>query len=127
MRTEKRIGGTLTEEDQVKLKRAIRETILPEFIHLVGEVRVMWVADRAGIWVEMAGEDAFFGLTMDAAMMTAWECDWLFLSKHPPMLDDDWTWFDDRLLHGESWKEKVVPMKREESRERVATNYCPGE
>ena len=113
--------------DFEKLKRAIRETVLPEYEHEIGEPKMKWAADRAGIWVEIASEDAYFGQTMEAALLTAWECDWIFLSKHPPMLVDDWTWFEDRLAYGEAWKDKVVPMKRQESRERVATNYCPGE
>ena len=117
----------LDEEQQTMLQRAIRTTVLPEYVHEIGEVKVKWVDDRAGIWVEIAGEDAFFGQSLAAAMMTADECDWLFLSKHPPMLDDDWTWFDERLALGQSWKEKVTRMKRQESRERVATNYCPGD
>lgn len=117
----------LTEEQQTMLRWTIRTTVLPEYVHEIGEVKMKWVDDRAGIWVEIAGEDAFFGQSLAAAMMTADECDWLFLSKHPPMLDDDWTWFDERLAHGQSWKEKVTRMKRQESRERVATNYCPGE
>lgn len=110
-----------------KLKRAIRETVLPEYVHMIGEPKMKWVAERAGIWVDIAGEDAYFGQTMEAALLTTCECDWIFLSKHPPMLDDDWTWFDDRLFFGASWEDDVLPMKREESRERVATNYCPGE
>ena len=117
----------LSEDQQAMLRRAIRTTVLPEYVHEIGEVKVKWLDDRAGVWAAIAGEDAFLGQTLAAAMMTADECDWLFLSKHPPMLDDDWTWFDDRLVHGKSWKEEVTPMKRQESRERVATNYCPGE
>ncbi|WP_430452747.1 hypothetical protein [Rhodopirellula europaea] len=117
----------LDEGQQTMLRRAIRTTVLPEFVHEIGEVKVKWVDDRAGIWVEIAGEDAYFGQSLAAAMMTAAECDWLFLSKHPPMLDDDWTWFGERLVYGQSWREKVAPMKRQESRERVATNYCPGD
>ncbi|QDS88094.1 hypothetical protein EC9_22800 [Rosistilla ulvae] len=117
----------LSERDRASLKQAIQTTVLPEYVHKIGEVRMKWVADRAGIWVEIAGEDAYFGQTIEAAMMTAQECDWIFLSKHPPMLDDDWTWFDERVAHGESWQDRVVPMKRQESRERVATRYCPGE
>ncbi len=120
-------GRVLSEQDQGKLKEAIRTTVLPEYVHEIGEARVKWVAERAGIWVEIAEEDAYFGQTFEAAMMTAEECDWLFLSKHPPMLDDDWSWFDDRHAHGDAWQAKVTPMKRQESRERVAVNYCPGE
>jgi hypothetical protein len=114
-------------QDFTRLRQAIRITVLPEFSHEIGEAKVKWVADRVGIWVEIAGEDAYFGQTIEAAMMTADECDWLFLIKHPPMLDEDWTWFDDRLAYGKLWRDKVLPMKREESRTRVATNYCPGE
>jgi len=111
--------------DFEELRRVIQKIVLPEYEHEIGEAKMKWVAERAGIWVEMAGEDAYFGQTIEAALLTAWECDWIFLSRHPPMLDEDWTWFDDRLAHGEAWKDRVVPMKRQESRERVATNYCP--
>ena len=112
--------------DFEQLRRVIRETVLPEYEHEIREANLKWVAHRARIWVRNAGEDSYFGQTMEAALLTAWECDWIFLSSHPPMLDD-WTWFDDRLAYGEVWKHNVVPMKREESRERVATNYCLGE
>lgn len=118
---------SLTEAQQAAIRSAVRETVLPEYAHEIGEVRLRWVSDRIGIWVEIASKDAYFGQSFQAAMMTAEECDWLFLSHHPPMLDDDWTWFDDRLAHGKSWQDKVTPMKRQESRDRVAVNYCPGE
>lgn len=49
----------LGEEQQTMLRRAIRTTVLPEYVHEIGEVKVKWVDDRAGIWVEIAGEDAF--------------------------------------------------------------------
>ncbi len=77
--------------DFEKLRRVIQETVLPEYEHEIGEAKIKWVPERVGIWVKIAGEDAYFGQTMEAALLTAWECYWMILSGHPPMLDEDWT------------------------------------
>ncbi len=78
--------------------------------------------EMPGIWIQVAGHQAYLGASYEAALLTAQLSDWWIPSRDGELLIDDMEWFETRATLGENWAQQELRMFREERRTRLAHN-----
>ena len=112
----------MTEAEQQTILNTLKEHILADPNVEFGPLTVNQLPDWPGIWIQIAGHEAYLGASYEAALLTAQLSDWWVLSRDGKLLDDDREWFETRATLGKSWEEKELRMFKEERRMRLALN-----
>ncbi len=106
-----------------KAEEIILIETLKEAMHADSNVEISPVLESSkGIWISVAGQQAYLGGSYQAAMMTAQLSDWWIPTRDGNLADDDREWFEVRAKLGENWEEQEIPMFKEERRIRLAHN-----
>lgn len=111
-------GPEMTKAEEEDLFETFKEAIHADPKVEIGPV----VENSTGIWISVAGKQAYLGSSYQSAMMTAQLSDWWIPSRDGKITDDDREWFEARATLGSSWEEQEIPMFKEERRTRLAHN-----
>lgn len=111
-------GPVMTKAEENALIETLREAIHANAKIEIGPV----VENSTGIWISVAGKQAYLGSSYQSAKMTAQLSDWWIPGRDGEITDDDREWFEARTTLGSSWEEQEIPMFKEERRTRLAHN-----
>ena len=108
----------MTKAEEITLIETLKEAIQADPKVEIGPV----IENSSGIWISVAGQQAYLGSSYQSAMMTAQLSDWWIPSRDGKLTGDDQEWFETRATLENRWEEQEIPMFKEERRIRLAHN-----
>lgn len=112
----------MTEAERLQILETFKEAIMANPHIEFGPVLENDSPESMGIWINIAGQQAYLGANYASAMLTAQLSDWWIPSRDGNLMDDDREWFETRATLGKNWEEQEPPMFKEERRIRQAQN-----
>ncbi|TWT60835.1 hypothetical protein [Rubinisphaera italica] len=112
----------MTEQEKDQILKLFKECIVANPDLEFGPIIEDDSCEYKGIWIQVAGYQAYLGASYQAAMLTAQLSDWWIPSRDGNLLDDDREWFETRAMIGNDWEQQELRMFKQERRTRLALN-----